>query len=83
MVGVPSHYLVSTQQQFLLLCVWGCGCCWAGTITLTFKSLAAIEFPWFSDFLYFFSFFGSFSAFGALSGYFWGRGRVQNFLDCI
>ena len=31
--GIPSNYLVSTQLQLLLLCCWGCGCCWAVTIT--------------------------------------------------
>ena len=31
--GVPSDYLVSTQLQLWLFCCWGCGCCWAVTIT--------------------------------------------------
>ena len=32
--GIPSDYLVSTQLQLWLFCCWGCGCCWAVTITL-------------------------------------------------
>ena len=31
--GIPSNYLVSTQLQLWLFCCWGCGCCWAVTIT--------------------------------------------------
>jgi len=31
--GIPSDYLVSTQLQLLLFCCWGCGCCWAVTIS--------------------------------------------------
>ena len=30
--GIPSDYFVSTQQLWLF-CFWGCGCCWAVTIT--------------------------------------------------
>ena len=29
----PSDYLVSTQLQLWLFCCWGCGCCWAVTIS--------------------------------------------------
>ena len=31
--GTPRDYLVSTQLQLWLFCCWGCGCCWAVTIT--------------------------------------------------
>ena len=31
--GVPSDYLVSIQLQLWLFCCWGCGCCWAVTIS--------------------------------------------------
>ena len=31
--GIPSNYLVSTQLQLWLFCCWGCGCCWAVTIS--------------------------------------------------
>ena len=31
--GIPSDYLVSTQLQLWLFCCWGCGCCWAVTIS--------------------------------------------------
>ena len=30
---VPSVYLVPTQLQLWLFCCWGCGCCWAVTIS--------------------------------------------------
>ena len=30
---VPSDYFVPTQLQLWLFCCWGCGCCWAVTIS--------------------------------------------------
>ena len=38
--GIPSDYLVLTQQLWLFCC-WGCGCCWAVTITSIDQSLGA------------------------------------------
>ena len=38
--GVPSDYFVSTQLQLWLFCCWGCGCCWAVTITVSLFTFA-------------------------------------------
>ena len=42
--GVPSDYLVATQLQLWLFCCWGCGCCWAVTISLQNNILLQSEF---------------------------------------
>ena len=41
--GIPSDYLVSTQLQLWLFCCWGCGCCWAVTISPRLKLCDNIE----------------------------------------
>ena len=38
--GVPSDYFVSTQLQLWLFCCWGCGCCWAVTISESIPKIA-------------------------------------------
>ena len=41
--GIPRNYLVSTQLQFGLFCCWGCGCCWAVTISSKFRLINSFQ----------------------------------------